>query len=54
MEFIISDMYNVTRTSLLHTVLHPKQNHLNSRKVSRTSSARLTTKHMASMFFPVT
>lgn len=38
----------------LYTVLHPRQDHLNSRLVSRTSSGRFTTKYMASMFFPVT
>jgi hypothetical protein len=54
LKYMISDVYNVTRTSLLHTVLHPRQDQLNSRKVSRTSVGRLTTKHMASMFFPVT
>ncbi|KAG2745311.1 hypothetical protein P692DRAFT_20836712 [Suillus brevipes Sb2] len=54
MKVMISDMYNVTRTSLLHTVLHPRQDHLNSRKVNRTSSGRFTTKCMALMFFPVT
>ncbi|KAG1753095.1 hypothetical protein EDD22DRAFT_850552 [Suillus occidentalis] len=32
MEVMISDLYNVTRTSLVDTVLHPRQDHLNSRK----------------------